>query len=78
MLEVGNFIGGSTDDAVRRMLPWGHSVRSEGCQGVRADVRPALDYAEGAELVVGRVRGHIEGFPEFEAQVILPALAALI
>ena len=74
MLEVGNFIAGACDAVLRRSLPDGSSIRSEGCQGVRADVRPALEYDEGEELVVGRARAAIDEFPEFEMILMLPEL----
>jgi len=47
----------------------------ESCQGVRADARPALDHAEGDELVVatGLVQLHV--WPPFELTVVLPALS---
>lgn len=78
MLEVGNFIGGAADAVVRWLFPGGHSVRSEGCQGVRANVRPALVYEEGSELVVARARARVHDFPEFELVVLLPVLPGLV
>ena len=75
LLEVGNFVAGACDAVLRRTLE-GCTVRSEGCQGVRADVRPALQYREGDELVVGRARGRIGSFEPFELILQLPALDA--
>ena len=72
MLEVGNFIAGACDAVLRRCLPSGSSIRSEGCQGVRPDVQPAFEYDEGEGLVVGRARASIDEFPEFELIVMLP------
>lgn len=76
MLEVGNFIAGACDAIVRRSLPEGSAVRSEGCQGVRADVRPALEYEEGDELIVGYGSMHIDEYPDFKALLLLPRIAA--
>ncbi len=73
MLELANFIGAAVDETVREMCP-GHSARSGGCQGVRPDVRPALTYEEGSELVVGRAKVRIHEFPVSELIAILPVL----
>jgi hypothetical protein len=74
LLEVGNFIAGATDAAMRSHHPEGVFVRSEGCQGVRADVRPALRYEEGSTLVVGRAQAQIHTFPATELILMLPLL----
>jgi len=71
ILEVGNFIGGAAD-AVLRGISARASVRAEGCQGVRPDIRPALAYQEGSELVVGRAQAQVAGYPPFEALLLLP------
>ena len=73
LLEVGNFVAGACDAVLRKTLER-CSARPGGCQGVRADVRPALDYEEGEELVVGRASGRIGGFKPFEMILQLPAL----
>ncbi|MCI0548992.1 MAG: hypothetical protein L0027_17140 [Candidatus Rokubacteria bacterium] len=72
MLEVGNFIAGAIDAVIRTWYPPESSCRSTGCQGVRADVRPAFPYREGRELVIGRARTRVAKYPEFEAIVQLP------
>lgn len=74
MLEVGNSIACATDAAVRNHHPEGVFVRSEGCQGVRANVRPALLYEEGSTLVVGRAQAQIHTYPAFELILMLPLL----
>lgn len=77
MLELGNFVAAAVAAAAEELgVPLGE-VRSEGCQGVRAGVRPALDYEEGARLLVGRARMRLAAFPEFEALLLLPELASL-
>jgi len=48
-------------------------VRSEGCQGVRADVRPAFAYDEGSELIVGRAHMTLHDFDPFGVVLMLPA-----
>jgi hypothetical protein len=72
LLEVGNFIAGAIDAVIRTWYPPESSCRSTGCQGVRAGIRPAFDYREGRELVVGRARTRVAKYPEFEAIVQLP------
>ena len=76
MLELGNFVAGAADDVMRSYVA-GASVRPEGCQGVRADVRPALEYVEGDELVVGRAVVRLAKYSEFELIVVLPIVPGL-
>jgi hypothetical protein len=75
MLELGNFLAGAVDAVFRRWYPDELFVRPEGCQGVRADVRPAFPYEEGSELFVARARASVASFPEFELILMLPARA---
>ena len=75
LLEVGNFVAGACDAVLRRMHPGEGAVRSEGCQGVRAGIRPALAYQEGEELIVGRARARIHEFEPCELILMLPQLA---
>jgi hypothetical protein len=74
LLEVGNFVAGACDAVLRRMLPEGVAVRSEGCQGVRAGIRPAFPYQEGDELVVGRARARVHRFEPCELILMLPRI----
>jgi len=74
MLEIGNMIGGATNTALAELGLAGWSARSEGCQGVRADVRPAFPYTEGSELLVARVATTLEPFPSFELLLLLPPM----
>lgn len=76
LMEVGNFVGGATDAAVRGLGLAGIRVCSEGCQGVRADVRPAFEHVEGDELLVGRSQVRLHTWPPFEAVLMLPPLRA--
>jgi len=77
MLEVGNFIGGAADAAMREAVGVPAKVRSEGCQGVKSNVRPALIYDEGSPLIVGRAKATIHEYSEFELLMMLPELAGL-
>ena len=77
LLEVGNFIGGAADGALRPRFPQGLSVRSRGCQGLRVDQPPGFPHKPGEDLIVGRAQARIEGLPSFEMILILPLLAAL-
>lgn len=79
MLEVANFIGGATDAALRALgLDEAIKVRSEGCQGVRADVRPALIYQEGDTLLIGKAKAVLHEFPVFDMVLILPDLSHVL
>jgi hypothetical protein len=73
MLEIGNMIGGATNTVLAELGLAGWSARSEGCQGVRADVRPAFPYKDGDELIVGRVAATLAPFPPFELLLLVPA-----
>ncbi|MFT5049444.1 MAG: hypothetical protein ACI8QZ_000837 [Chlamydiales bacterium] len=74
MLELAKFIASAAGSALGELPSAEFEVESDGCQGVRAGVRPALKYNEGDTLIVGRVRAAIHDFPEFEALLILPEL----
>jgi hypothetical protein len=72
MLEVGNFIAGAVDAVIRTWYPHDATCRSVGCQGVRADVRPAFPYAEGDELAVGHTQAEVAGNPAYTLSVQVP------
>ncbi|MEM7305203.1 MAG: hypothetical protein AAF682_00965 [Planctomycetota bacterium] len=76
MLEVGNFVSGAIDAVIRTWYPSDASCRSLGCQGVRADVRPAFDYGEGDELAVASAAISVEDFEPFRMVVQMPPPAA--
>src|SRR5690349_20812975 len=59
LLEIGNFIGGAADAALRSLGLEQVRVRSESCQGVKPGVRPAFAHAEGQSLVVGRAQAQL-------------------
>ena len=74
MLEIGNFVGGAVAGVVRERVPDAGAVRTRGCQGVRADIRPAFPYEEGSPLLVGRCQSAIGEFPSFEMVLMMPPL----
>jgi hypothetical protein len=74
MFEIANLVGSACNAALAALGAAGWSACSEGCQGVRADVRPAFPYAEGGELVVGRATTSLAPFPPFELILIVPPL----
>ena len=74
MLEIGSMVGSAMGSALKELELAGWSARTAGCQGVRADVRPAFPYAEGSDLVVGRARTQLARFAPFELILMLPAL----
>jgi hypothetical protein len=76
LLEIGNFIGGAADAALRSLGYSDIRVRSESCQGVRENVRPAFAYAEGSALLVGRAQAQLQGWPAFDMILQLPLLEA--
>lgn len=78
LLEVGKFLAGACDLVLRRMLSENSSARSDGCQGVRANVRPALAYREGEQLLVARARARIHDFEPFELMLVLPAFQGAV
>lgn len=73
LVEVDNFVGGATDAALRRIAP-GTAARGVGCQGVRADVRPAFPYEEGQPLLVGRAQAKLHTYAPFEMLLVLPEI----
>ncbi len=77
ILEVCNFVGGATESALRESMGLAYRVYAEGCQGVRPDVRPALNYREGAALLVGRTRASIHDFSGFNLLLMIPELPGL-
>lgn len=74
LIEVSNFVGGAADAALREAIGVGTKVRSEGCQGVRPDVRPALIYDEGEPLIVTTASAQIHEFEEFEMVAMIPPI----
>jgi hypothetical protein len=74
LLEIGCMIAASSSSALAEAGLAGVTVCSEGCQGVRPDVRPAFPYVEGNELVVGRGSAALEPFAPFELLLLLPDL----
>ncbi len=74
IMEVGNFIGGAADASIREAVGISAKVRSEGCQGVKKDVRPMLIYNEGDPLIIGRAKATVHEYPEFEIMLLLPEL----
>ncbi len=75
LLEIGSLLGSASATALATLGAAGWSVHSEGCQGVRADVRPAFPYEEGSELVVARVGTCLDPFPPFEKILMLPPVS---
>ena len=74
MLEIGNFVGGATDAAVRGLLNGEVSVRSEGCQGVQAEAVPIFVYQPGTPLVIGEAKLKLHDFASFKLILQLPVL----
>lgn len=77
LLEVGKFLAGACDSVLRQAVSPECSTCSDGCQGVRAGVRPALAYGEGQPLLVARARARVHDFEPFELILVLPGLELL-
>lgn len=73
LLELGSFIGGATDGALREALGEEIDVRTEGCQGVRAGRPPAIEHGADDEWIVGRAVAHVDPHPQFEMVLEMPA-----
>jgi len=76
LMEVGNFVGGASAAALRGLGLDGIHVRSEGCQGVEANLVPAFVHPDKSPLVLGRARLRVDSWPAFEAILMLPALVS--
>ena len=74
LLEIGSMIGGAANTALAELGLAGWSVRTEGCQGVRADVRPAFPYEDGAELLVAELSAALAPYPSFRLCLMVPPL----
>jgi len=74
LMEVGNFVGGASDAALRGLGLEGIRVLSEGCQGVEANLVPAFVHPDKSPLVLCRARLRVDSWPPFEALLMLPAL----
>jgi hypothetical protein len=74
LLEVGSMLASASQTAFALLGAAGWTVRSDGCQGVRADVRPAFPYVEGHPLLVARAAAELAPFPAFELVLMLPPL----
>lgn len=77
LIEVGNFVASAGDAALRSARAKCDRVIFEGCQGVRADVRPMLEYQEGAPLSVARAMVSVAGQPPVECVLMIPREAYL-
>lgn len=74
ILELSNFAANAVEAAFKNVGQNDVEVRSAGCQGVRADVRPAFEYEEGSELLVGRGKTKLEDIEQpFEMLLMVPA-----
>lgn len=72
LVEVGAFVAAAGDAALRTAGVACDSVFFEGCQGVRADVPPSLQYEEGAPLSTSRAMVSIAGQQPVECLLMLP------
>ncbi len=72
MIEIGNFVASAVESALRTLALPCERVVFEGCQGVRADVRPRLEYVEGDALAVGRCMMGLASFEAAETVLMLP------
>jgi len=74
MLEVGNFVGGSSDAVVRKWNSGSKmSARSAGCQGVAPGAVPNFDQVNGSSLILARLQSKLGDFEPFEMLLMLPS-----
>ncbi len=76
LLEIGKFVAGACDAALRSAGINDARVVSEGCQGVKAGVRPAFAYTDGEKLTIGRSRAQLAHSQPFEMLALLPSIAS--
>ncbi|MEQ1892588.1 MAG: hypothetical protein ABL998_08615 [Planctomycetota bacterium] len=76
LLEIAKVLASACHSVLGRVVPG--STRSAGCQGVRANVRPALAYREGDRLLVARVQARLAEFEPFELILVLPDPARIL
>jgi hypothetical protein len=74
LLEIGNFVAGAAEAACRTLDLTGARVVSEGCQGVKAGVRPAFRYTDGQPLTIGRAEAQLANGNPFTILALLPGL----
>lgn len=74
MVEIGNLIGGAADGVLRDVSGGALSVRSHGCQGIRAGQNPSFAYVEGADLLCARAKAQLHTYPAFEMVLQIPPL----
>lgn len=72
LMEVSNFVAGAVESALRGIGIEHVKARSEGCQGVRANVRPAFDCRDGTDLLVGLGRVQIHTWPACTMILMFP------
>jgi chemotaxis protein CheY-P-specific phosphatase CheC len=72
LLEIGNFIASSVDEALREHCDGAVEVRSASCQGVRPGIRPAFPYEDGEALLLAKAQVSIHEFEPFELLLMLP------
>ncbi len=78
MIELGSFIGGAIHDQLADSLTETVLVAPAGCQGVRAGVRPALEYTDGTDLWVTQANCNIENWTASDWILMLPDLTAAV
>lgn len=74
ILEIGNFMAGAADSALRNLIPEGVAVRSRGCQGVRDGMAPKVEVDPERPCSVVRTQAQLHGFPTFEWVSMVPSL----
>jgi hypothetical protein len=72
MMELGNLVGGAVAEAMRESNLQSVRVVSEGCQGVRPDVPPAIHEPAESEFAIGHAKATITGYPAFSCIAMVP------
>jgi hypothetical protein len=74
MLLLGQILSTSVERVIKRRDSGVLHVKFDGCQGVRADVRPAFALGARDELIVGSAAAKIGSFGAFRPILMLPVM----
>ena len=74
MREMNQFIRASVESAVGALGFEDVELHADGCQGVRANVRPALDYTDGDPLVTAWAEARLHDLAPFRMGLMLPPI----
>jgi hypothetical protein len=77
VMELGTFFAGAVESALRDLGHMLVQVEHQGCQGVRPNVRPRLEFEESSTFLVGNCEAKLLNYESQPWVVILPQLNCL-